>query len=155
MLMNTFIRIIPICTFLSLVGCMENSKTYEIGSLKFQLPEEYVEISKKKDQINSRIPDQPPTIEHVISFQNSAGRNVYLFFWQGFPWRDYGPMVKKKSYPVNIAGKETSMIRTKQFMGSDQEVLVVHFKLNNDENLMIYTPDMKPNEFKKFLEAIF
>ena len=136
---------------LSLSGCMEKSKTYEIGSLIFQLPEGYVEISRKKDKINSHIPDQPPTIEHVISFQNTAGRNVYLFFWQGFPWRDYGPMVKNRSYPVKVAKQETVMIQTKQFMGTDQEVLVVHCKLNEDERLMIYTTDMEPDEFRKFL----
>ena len=137
-----------------LSGCKQNYNEYELGSLRFKLPEGYIETSRVEDQIDSHIPDQAPTIEYFISFQNALDEKIYLFYWQGFPWRGYGPMSIKETYTVKIGNHEFKIIRTNMFMGDEKEVLVTHAELPNNDRFMIYSPDIRLAEFKKFLNVL-
>jgi len=127
---------------------------YKLASLHFKLPTGYFEISKREDKIASFIPDQTPTTEYFFSFQNSSGKKLYLFYWQGFPWRDYGPMSIKKTFTAKIGNITYKIILTSMFMGDKQEVLVTHYQLPNNDRFMVYSPDIKLKEFKKFISIL-
>ncbi len=145
--------------FLIIVGILitqnsGNNKTmnYEIGSIRFTLPEKYIEINKTTEKISSKIPDGQPTIEYFLSFKNSKGNDLFLFYWIGYPIRDRGPMSEKEAWNISIAGRTTKLIRTAIFMGIEQEVLVAHSKISENEYLMVFTPNIEVDEFKNILK---
>jgi hypothetical protein len=152
--MDKLLRLMMMVLAVVPFGCDRDLREYEIGLLKFKLPPTYIEVTRKKDQIASQIPKQAPTTEHFIRFERKSGEKLYLFYWQGFPWRDYGPMSVKASYPITIAEQQSKILRTDVFMGEKKEVLVVHFQLPNDDRAMIFSPDLELEAFKKFLEIL-
>ena len=128
--------------------------TYVIGAIQFTLPEEYTLSYQKRDEIYSQIPESPPTIEYFLTFENSYGNIFYIFYWFGFPYRDYGPMSAKESWPITVAGYDTKLIRTDHFMGREKEVLVTHCKFSGSERMMVYTPNINRTEFTGLLQKI-
>ncbi len=121
---------------------------YEIGSIRFTLPEKYLEINKTTEKISSNIPDGQPTIEYFLSLKNSKGNDLFLFYWIGYPIRDRGPMYEKESWNISITGQTTKLIRATIFIGIKQEVLVTHSKISENEYLMVFTPNIEIDEFK-------
>ena len=147
----SFFVLLVVCVMLE-HGCRDNPMVYKIGLISFNLPDGYKEVSKRREDIPSRIPGEPSTTERVLSFEGPYGETVYVWYWEGFPWRDYGPMSEKKSYSVSLLNRPAKVIRTKIFMGTEQTVWVVHCELSENDRLMVYTPNMTLDEFKKFLK---
>jgi hypothetical protein len=118
----------------------ENEQTFD--GLAFVLPEGFEKRDDRVDAIGSPIPGAPPTREHFRSYESaSTGKGLFLFHWDGIPYRDRGPMVAAESWPAKIGGQPATVTRTKYFFGRAQEVLVAHFAgpVPDKDRFMIYT----------------
>jgi len=78
-------------------------------------------------------------------------KKAYIFFWDGRPHRDLGPMEVKETWRFRFLGEDASIMRTSIFMGREQEVLVLHHKPDNNRQLMISSKDMNKQEFQEML----
>ena len=123
----------------------------EPGTLNIELPEHFTEVDRTEETIASPIPDAPGITERFISFRTDEDKRFFVFYWQGTPARDLGPMSETNSFPGELAGIPVRIVQTDMFMGTEQEVLAVHCKLSDRDRIMAYSPDMTLAEFQAAL----
>ena len=152
MMRHFFIAAVSLLFFLQ--GCSGTMKQYQIGRIEISLPETFVAAENRKSSIPSPIPDGPTTTEHFFSFENKQGDKLTLFYWEGYPYRDYGPMSEKRSFPFSVAGQDTKIIQTEMFMGITQEVLVAHRMIPPNDRFMIFSTALDLGQFKSLLSTI-
>ncbi len=91
------------------------------------LPSEYVLKTSTSDKVAFQV--SPPgsyAVEEYRKWQTPSNKTISLFYWEPRAPRDLGTIVAAQEYPITIAGKETRLIETSQFMGRKQHVLVAH-----------------------------
>ena len=103
------------------VGC--KSLPNDALSLPISIPPEYQVTNTSRDSISSWIPNQRATIEIFVELARND-KKAYIFYWDGYPFRDYGPMVERESWKFEFLGEDAFIRRTTIFMGVEQEVLV-------------------------------
>ena len=122
-------------------------------SLPISIAQDYQVTRSSKESISSPIPDQKPTTQiHVEVTKN--GKIAHIFYWNGHPYRDLGPMVEEESWQYKFLGEEARVTRTVMFIGQEQRVLVVHLKPDKKTQLMIYSKDMNKEEFHEMLNKM-
>lgn len=139
--------VLVICT----LGCKTMGK--DTSSLPLTIAEKYKVTNTSKESISGPIPDQKPTTQVFVELTGNE-KKAYLFYWDGTPYRDLGPMSELESWKTEFMDGEASVTRTKMFMGQEQEVLVLHHKLTQTERVMVYSSDMNRDEFHELLRNI-
>jgi len=125
----------------------------DISPLPIEIAAEYKVTNITREGISSPIPEQKPITQlHMVLARNE--KKAYLFFWDGFPWRDFGPMQEHESWKAMFLDGEVRIIRTTMFMGQQQEVLVLHHQFPENGRLMIYSKDMSKDEFHEMLSTM-
>lgn len=119
-------------------------------SLPLTIAQEYIVTNTSKESLPGPIPDQNPTTQIFVEVTRSE-KKAYIFYWDGHPHRDLGPMVEKESWQFKFLGGDVNVTRTSMFMGQEQEVLVVHHRPDEKTQLMIYSKDMNKDEFHEML----
>ncbi len=119
-------------------------------SLPISIAQEYKVTNTGRESIFGPIPDQKPTTEIFVEVTRSD-KKAYIFYSDGHPYRDHGPMVEKESWHFKFLGEDVKIKRTTMFMGREQEVLVVHHRPDEKTWLMIYSKDMNKEEFHEML----
>ena len=137
--------------FAILIGCKYMEK--DALSLPVSVTQEYKVTNTSRESISSPIPDQKPTTRLFVEITRND-KTAYIFYWDGHPYRDLGPMVKKESWQFKFLGQDVNITRTTMFMGQDQEVFVVHHKPDEYTQLMIYSKDMTKKEFQEMLSKM-
>lgn len=137
-----------ILTFVFSIICIATEK--DVLELPFSIGTEYTVTKTGRDSINSPIPGAKPTTQITVEVTRDD-KKAHIFYWDGTPLRDLGPMEKKESWPVKFLGEDAKISRTSIFMGQQQEVLVLHCKLDKYTPLMIYSKDMTKEEFNEML----
>ena len=99
-----------------------------LGRLAYPVPKGFKKKAESKDAIPSPVPGAKPTNETYRSYEGPKGSQLVFFHWDGFPHRDRGPMQADKSWPVVIDGQKGTVTLTKMFFGTQQRVLVAHFR---------------------------
>lgn len=122
-------------------------------SLPMFITQEYKVTNTNRKSISGPIPDQKPTTQIFVEVTRN-GKKAYIFYWDGPPYRDLGPMAGKESWQFNFLGEKVNITRTTIFMGQEQEVLVLHHKPNKDTQLMIYSKNMNREEFHEMLSKM-
>lgn len=122
-------------------------------SLPMFITQEYKVTNTSRESISGPIPDQKPTTQIFVEVTRN-GKKAYIFYWDGQPYRDLGPMAGKESWQFNFLGEKVNITRTTIFMGQEQEVLVLHHKPNEDTQLMIYSKYMNREEFHEMLSKM-
>lgn len=127
----------------------------QTGMLKlpFSIDPNYNVTRVNGKSLPSLIPEAKPTSQFTIEVTRN-GKKAFIFYWDGPPVRDLGPMAKKESWPVKFLGKDATITETSLFMGQKQEVLVLHCKLSKYTPVMIYSRDMSREEFDEMLASI-
>jgi len=97
------------------------------AGLTFTLPAGFTLKDSTEEKVASPIPGAPPTVEHFRSFVNAAGQGLYLFYWDGIPVRDRGPMVVAEKWETTVGGEKATISLTSTFFGKAQRVLAAHF----------------------------
>lgn len=131
------------------------ARTVEEGTspLPIEFAAEYDVTNIRRESIPSPIPEQKPVAQlNMVLSRNE--KEAYIFFWDGMPLRDLGPLQEQESWKTNFLGGESSVIRTTMFMGQQQEVLVLHHQFAENGRLMIYSKDMSKDEFHEMLSKM-
>ena len=119
-------------------------------SLPFTIAEEYMVTNTSKESLPGPISDQNPTTQIFVEVTRCE-KKAYIFYWDGHPHRNLGPMAEKESWQFKFLGEVGNVTRTSMFMGQEQEVLVVHLRYDDKTQLMIYSKDMNKDEFHEML----
>jgi hypothetical protein len=125
----------------------------ESSSLPIEIDAEYRVTNMARENIASPIPDQNPIVQLSMILTRNE-KEAYLFFWDGSPLRDFGPMKEQESWETTFLDGNAYVIRTTMFMGQQQEVLVLHSQFSEKGRLMIYSKDMSKEEFHEMLNAM-
>jgi hypothetical protein len=110
-------------------------------------------FSGEDQSIASPIPDQTPTTQIFVELTKNE-KKAYIYYWDGYPYRDLGPMSEKESWQCEFLGEKVSVTQTTMFMGQEQEVLVLHYRPDTNTQLMIYSKDMNKDEFIEMLSKM-
>jgi hypothetical protein len=135
---------------------MEAMTTWVIASLILMLPTDFTLADQSRNEVSMAVgpPGMKVMEEHRV-WKNKEGHTLHLFWWAPMAPRDGGPMVAARESEVVVAGARTRIIETKQFLGRDQRVLVTHLHIEKPEaQVMIYTPDLSEEEFRRILESV-
>jgi hypothetical protein len=116
------------------------------GNLRFSLPTTFRQVADTSENTPSPIPGAPPTREHFLSYHSSDGQGIYFFHWEGYPTRDYGPMVAEQQWEVPIDGQKAHISLTAIFFGDKQRVLTAHFAAPNGDRYLIYQKTKDPQQ---------
>jgi hypothetical protein len=130
------------------IGCKSMKK--DALSLPMYITQDYLVTNTSRESISSPIPDQRPTTQIFVELTKND-KKAYIFYWDGHPYRDLGPMAEKESWKFKFLGENASVARTTMFMGQEQEVLVLHHKPDENTQLMIYSKNMNKEEFHEML----
>jgi hypothetical protein len=122
----------------------------DILSLPLMIAEEYMVTNTSRESIPGPISDQNPTTQIFVEVTRNE-KKAYIFYWEGHPRRDLGPLVAKASWQFRFLGEDVNVTMTSMFMGQEQEVLVVHHRPDRKTQLMIYSKDMNKDEFHEML----
>ena len=131
-------------------------KDYKYQSLKFKLPINW----ETKTKI------QPPSEIDGMEQMEIMGRNGqiitvlkipknFIRFDSGgnpLPLIDRGMIVKAEEKPIQVAGINTSLIKTEVFFGSPVEVLVVYLKID-DFTFCIFCKNINEKNFINILDT--
>lgn len=144
---------------LAVRACEDTPVACSFGRMTFSLPSQFELIEDTQEKIPSLIPDAKPITQYFRSYKDKNGTGFYFFYWDGYPPRDLGPMVTEQEWDITIDDSPAKLSRTKQFMGHDQKVLVVHFCDPKDDcqRYMVYfsTADGKTDPDKKaFMDVL-
>jgi len=126
----------------------------DMSSLPIEIAEEYKVRNVTREGISSPIPGQKPVTQLYMVLARSE-KEAYLFYWDGLPWRDFGPMQEHESWTAKFLDGEVKIVRTTMFMGEQKEVLVLHHKFPKNGRLMIYSKDMSKDEFHEMLSTMY
>ncbi len=121
--------------------------------LPLTISEKYTVANIKEESIFGPIPGKKPTTQVYMEITGNE-KKAYLIYWDGTPSRDLGPMLEIDSWNTVFMGGETRVTKTKMFMGQEQEVLVLHYKISRTERLMVYSSDMNKDEFHELIGNI-
>ena len=119
-------------------------------SLPLSIAQEYKVTNTSKESIASPIPNQTPTTQIFVELTKNE-KKAYIYYWDGHPYRDLGPMSEKESWQCEFLGELASVTQTTMFMGQEQEILVLQYKPDTNTRLMIYSKDMNKAEFHEML----
>lgn len=125
----------------------------DMSALPVVISPEYKVTAISEESLSSPIPGQKPTRQIFVELTR-LNRVAYLFYWDGYPFRDLGPMVEKESWTTDFLDGQANITRTTRFMGREQEILVLHYQTPKNERLMIYSKDMTEEEFQEMLSKI-
>jgi len=146
----TFFAMILTLTFPFVCKSMEKNAL----SLPLTIAHEYKVTNTSRESISGPIPDQQPTTQIFVEVTKND-KKAYIFYWDGHPYRDFGPMAEKESWSFKFFGENANITKTTMFMGQEQEVLVLHHKPDEQAQLMIYSKDMNKEEFHEMLGKIY
>jgi len=121
--------------------------------LPIVISEEYQVRNVTREGIASQIPEQKPATQLSMVLTRHE-KEAHLFFWEGFPLRDLGPMQEQESWETTFLEGNAHVIRTTMFMGQQEEVLVLHYQVAEKARLMIYSKDMSKEEFHEMLNSM-
>ena len=129
-------------------GCKSMEK--DTLSLPLSIAQEYKVTNTSRESISGPIPDQRPTTQFFVEVTRN-GKKAYIFYWDGHPYRDLGPMAEQETWQFKFLGEDAQITRTTMFMGKKQEVLVIHYRPDEKTQLMIYSKDMNKDKFHDML----
>jgi hypothetical protein len=124
----------------------QKSVEQRFGNLLFSLPTTFRQVADTSEDIPALIPGAPPTREHFRSYASPDGQRIYFFHWEGFPARDYGPMVVEQQWEVLIGGQKGLVSLTTTFFGTPQRVLAAHFAAPNGDRYLMYQKTKNPQQ---------
>jgi len=126
----------------------------EVRCLPITIPDGYSVSNASKECIAGPIPGQEPTTQVWLELKGRK-RTAFLYYWDGTPFRDLGPMTEGESWPTEFLGQNVRVVKTKVFMGQEQEALVVHCHISDSERWMICSTDMNKDEFHELLGGMY
>jgi len=133
-----------------------NATIWLVALLSLSLPAEY-ELAGNTSERIAYSPGPPGyyATEEFRSWRTPEGKALYLFLWKPSAPRALGPMAMAAEWPLVVAGQNTRIIETSQFMGSRRRVLVTHLSFSEPKAAaMIYTTGIEREEFEKLLSGV-
>jgi hypothetical protein len=129
-------------------------KAWLIGLLLLALPADWTQSRSECGPVaNSAIPGSAP-VEQCSAVWTRGEQEIYAFVWKPFPPRDGGPMAAAEEWPVTFLGQPSKIVRTKTFMGMEQEVLVAAVHVDAPAaNVMVYARGLSLDEFRGLVEG--
>jgi len=137
--------IITILVALLVSGCVSSNHRHAVHNLSIELPDGFAEQRELS----------PPSADghRHIMWTGLGKAEVHVMVWPHGPTTDGGPMIVKSEEPISVAGQQTKLIKTQEFFGSSQEVLVVHIK-QGKSRYIVFADNMTPESFKSVLKSI-
>lgn len=135
------------------VSAVCKAEKTDMLELPFSIDPNYNVTRVSRENLPNPIPEAEPTAQITVEVTRNA-KKALIFYWDGPPVRDLGPMMKKESWPAKFLGKDATITQTSFFMGQKQEVLVLHCKLSKYTPVMIYSKNMSREEFEEMLASM-
>jgi hypothetical protein len=129
------------------------------GGISLVLPRQFAMVDESREELSSPIPDAKPTVEYFRSYRDPNGQSLYLFYWEGTPSRDRGPMESEQEWDIMVDTVPAKLCLTRVFFGRQQKVLVTHFQdpFRNGNPCLIYfasgDPEIAPAR-KAFMDIL-
>ena len=129
-------------------------KAWLIGLLLLSLPADWTQTRSGCAPVAGTAFPGGAAVEECSAVWTRGEQEIYAFVWKPFPPRDGGPMVSAAEWPVTFLGRRTRIVRTKTFMGMEQDVLVVAAHIDTPAaNVLVYARGLPLEEFTALVEA--
>lgn len=116
------------------------------------LPADWRLERTQRDTVPTPIPGESVG-ELFCRWVSPQGATLHLFWWTAAqPPRPGGPLVARENWEARLAGQPVEVLRTSQFQGRQQEVLVTHWSDKaRPAALMLYGEGLPPDQFDALL----
>ncbi|MCC6917922.1 MAG: hypothetical protein IT548_01885 [Alphaproteobacteria bacterium] len=129
-------------------------KAWVIGLLVLWLPPDWVQTRAACGPVSSIVVPGGTPVEECSAVWTRGEQEIYAYVWKPFPPRDGGPMVKAEEWPGTFLGQPMRIVRTKTFLGMDQDVLVAAVHIDTPSaNVMVYARGLSLEEFRAIIEG--
>jgi hypothetical protein len=116
--------------FNRLKGSPPKETMWKVGDLNLTLPGNWHLAVQASQRLPRPGPPGAESQEDYAEWQVDRDEQprLHVFWWAPYPPRPGGPLAAAEEWPAVVAGQAASVIRTSQFMGKSQEVLVTHLR---------------------------
>lgn len=129
-------------------------KAWLLAFLIFNMPPEWAQTRTGcEDVVPNELPDLQ--VKECTAAWSHGDKEIYAFVWEPFAPRPGGVMEAAEEIKGRLLGEDITIVRTKFFMGVQQEVLTAHLSVKEPEaQIMIYARNMSPDDFQAILDGV-
>jgi hypothetical protein len=129
-------------------------KAWLIGLLLLSLPADWTQTRSQCGPAAHTAAQGAAAIEECHAVWTRGEQDIYAFVWTPFPPRDGGAMVAAEEWPVTFLNQPAKIVRTKMFLGMEQQVLVATAHVETPAaNVMVYARGLSLDEFRTLIEG--
>ena len=139
------VPVLPFLLIWLLCACTHTTPSARVDRLslsippRFELKEESIKDSAG-DMVSSR-------------WRSPRGEVLEVLAWPTGAVVDRGPMIRASEEPLEVAGQNTKLIRTKTFLGHEEDSLVVHLR-QGDAVYIVHATGMTAGDFKDIVRSV-
>jgi hypothetical protein len=143
--MTMKVAALPVLLAWLLCGCAQIQPSARLDHLSFSVPPRF---ELKEDSVKDSAGDM------VLSrWRSPRGEVLEVLAWPAGSVVDRGPMIRESEEPIEVAGQNTMLIRTKMFFGHEEDSLVVHLR-QGDAICIVHATGMTAGDFKDIARSV-